>query len=162
MPHKRKRKMNRFTYSSLNEADFRALLPPYFAELYASDTQGAPSAEETARTLEIILELHAAHRLSIIMCYCDGQPAGFAIYELGTRGRPHSGFIAEFYITPPHRRSGAGRSMARIITNAFRLSGAQSVWLTTDTADSFWRGCGFVPTGEICADNDCPIYELKF
>lgn len=84
-------------------------------------------------------------------------PAGFSIYQIDTPDsdwckRPGWGFIREFHITPNYRGKGFGRALAAHTEQQLRTRGAESMYLTSDNAVSFWESCGWRKSGEICSN----------
>jgi len=52
--------------------------------------------------------------------------------------------------------------MLRCLEQCFAHHGATRVWLTTgSTGEVFWRAAGFVPSGEICPDNNMEIFKKE-
>lgn len=135
------------------EKQFEEMLVAYFNEL----DSGIPEGILKEKLFPYVLRLYQQEIIHIALLVRNELPAGFAIYQIDT---PRSdwckkegwGCIREFFIAESHRRQGYGRKLAAYSENHLRKLGATQIYLTGDTAISFWQHCGFCTTGEICSN----------
>lgn len=103
----------------------------------------------------------------IAIAFADGEPAGFAIYQVDTPDsdwckRPGWGLIREFCIVPAARRRGYGRALAAYAVEGLRRRTGKLYLTAHDAAAAkFWTACGFQDTG-IVNDNGTRIMERFF
>lgn len=80
----------------------------------------------------------------------DGQPAATATLDtddLASR-MDLSPWLASVFVAPGFRGRGLGRALAAHAIATARRLGHAELWLHTFTAEPYWRGFGFVPSGE--------------
>ena len=87
----------------------------------------------------------------------DDTPIGFSVYQIDKPEsdwckRPDWGFIREYYIAPPYRKQGAGRTLAAHTEDQLRKMGAQNLYLTSTAAVPFWQRCGWHLTAALCSN----------
>jgi diamine N-acetyltransferase len=89
--------------------------------------------------------------------YSGDEPVGFVMLSWNTpAGRPDAGgryFLWRLLIDGRYQRRGIGREVLRQITDLVRADGATELFTSYEPGDGepwpFYRGFGFVPTGEI-------------
>ena len=105
----------------------------------------APNAVSLAQSLFAPLAWYRA-------IYADDQPVGFAMLSIDTATPEY--YLWRFMIDHGFQRRGYGRAaMARIVEHLRTLPGATVLttsWVPAEGGpEPFYRGLGFVPTGEV-------------
>ncbi len=92
-------------------------------------------------------------RLNGLLLLSEGQVAGCAVYGRG-RDEDHGdwGEIVSFYMLPEKTRRGYGTALLTEVMRRLRAEGYTRFYLWAidgnQAADSFYRRCGFHPTGD--------------
>jgi predicted acetyltransferase len=117
--------------------EVRRLMPPYLRELAA--LCGAPPIAGTPRYPGLAGYWLRPGRHAFVI-EADGASAGFALVNRWSpSGRGVDRAMAEFYITPAHRRRGVGRAAAGRIFAAHAGIWEVSVLTANTAALQFWR-----------------------
>lgn len=68
-------------------------------------------------------------------------------------------FILELFVQEEYRYQGIGKQLLRLAEELSKDAGSTTVYLTTDeNIASFYKKCGYLPTGDIDMDNELEIY----
>ncbi|MGI9304827.1 MAG: GNAT family N-acetyltransferase [Gammaproteobacteria bacterium] len=93
--------------------DDAALILRFITEL----AEYEKAAHEVKATVESIFEslFGEEPKAKAVICLCDGEPAGFALYfyNYSTWLGKHGLYLEDLYVTPAHRKSGAGAAMLK-------------------------------------------------
>jgi len=99
-----------------------------------------------------IAEAHFAPTAWFRAIYADGQPVGFLMLELDTAKAEY--FLWRLMIADGYQRRGYGRRAVELAIDHLRSQPGATALMTSWAPDDggpepFYRGLGFVPTGEI-------------
>ena len=148
-------------YSSHNRAAFIRMLDIYFSQ----DCNLTLTQDQLGRWCDTLARQAAAQIVFLNILTVDNAPQGFILYQVDS---PESdwcikkgyGFIRELYVAADLRDAGYGKALVSHAESQLKQHGVPGVYLTADVDESmgFWTKMGYHGTGEICRENNAPIY----
>ena len=147
-----------FPLNDKSEAEFCRLFTDYYAELDCEDDPAHLLSEYVIPDLK-------AGLLSVDVMTDGGVYAGFVIYQRDDidndwNFREGWGDIREIYVVPEKRRQGLGKFLLYTAEMKLRESGVdKSYALPVDSAEDFFRACGYAQGGVYSEELDCMLYE---
>lgn len=113
---------------------FRPYSPEDFEQLYALEERCfEPPFRFSRRMMKAFVQ--APHSATWI-AEENGQIAGFAIVDRGTRRGELSAYIQTIEVAPDARRSGVGRELIHRVEASARDAGAALIWLHVDAENA--------------------------
>lgn len=150
--------MHIFPLRDDKKEDFYRLFGDYYSELGCDD--------DCKHLLdEYIIPDLLAGLLRIELLECDGEAAGFVIYQIDDvdndwNVREGWGDIREIYVVPKFRRGGAGRLLLYTAEMKLAESGVERAYcMPVEAAAAFFTACGYSKTGDYDEELDCFVYE---
>lgn len=90
----------------------------------------------------------------------EEQEIGFIFFNTNFKYlKEDDAFILELFVQEEYRYQGIGKQLLELAEELSKDAGSTTVYLTTDeNIVSFYKKCGYLPTGNIDADNELEIY----
>lgn len=131
-------------------AQFHHLLTEYYRDGADADTP----QEAIDGVIRYLFDLYAQDDISGCIAW-EGEPVGFALWQLDTPDSPFSqkpgwGTILEIGLTPKFRGRGYGSALVCHAENAVQ---AQNRYVCAyGPAEGFWKKCGYRDSGELATN----------
>ncbi|MCL2593663.1 MAG: GNAT family N-acetyltransferase [Defluviitaleaceae bacterium] len=148
------------SYSDLDYAAFKEMLATCFHQDYNMQL----TEEQLDRWQNALIRRAAVEIVFLDILLIDDVAKGFILYQVDS---PESdwcvkegyGTIRELYVAADLRHAGYGRALAAHAESQLNLKNIKGLYLTSeDEAMVFWTKMGYKDSGEICSENDSPIF----
>ena len=129
---------------------FHLLLTEYYRDGADADTP----QEAIDGVIRYLYDLYTQNAISGCIAW-EGEPAGFALWQLDTQDSPFSqrpgwGTILEMGVTPDNRGKGRGRELAEYALT--RMDVSDFYVCAYGPAEGFWVKCGYEDRGELASN----------
>jgi len=148
------------SYVDSDYAEFKEMLTTCFHQDYNEQL----TEEQLDRWQNALIRRAADKIVFLDILIIDDAAKGFILYQVDS---PESdwcvkegyGTIRELYISADLRYAGYGRALASYAESRLNLKNINGLYLTSeDEAMGFWAKMGYRDSGEICSENDSPIF----
>ncbi|MCL2573109.1 MAG: GNAT family N-acetyltransferase [Defluviitaleaceae bacterium] len=148
------------SYLDSDYAGFKEMLTTCFHQDYDEQL----TEEQLDRWQNALVRRATAEIVFLDILIIDDVAKGFILYQIDS---PESdwcikegyGTIRELYVVKDLRHAGYGRALTIHAESRLNLKNIKGLYLTSeDEAIGFWIKMGYKDSGEICSENDSPIF----
>ncbi|MCL2854378.1 MAG: GNAT family N-acetyltransferase [Defluviitaleaceae bacterium] len=148
------------SYSDSDYVAFKEMLTTCFHQDYNEQL----TEDQLDRWQNALIRRAATEIVFLDILFIDDIAKGFILYQIDSQEsdwcvKEGYGTIREIYVTADLRHAGHGKALANHAEKRLSTKNIHGMYLTTEeVAKEFWTKMGYRDSGEICSENDSPIF----